>query len=227
MNRKLLFFGLPVAVLTLMTILIAVTGADMKVSAVFHQPNGWPIGDEQPWRFFYRYGYYPAYILAGASLGLLIATFIKPAWAGFRKYAAFMVLLLLLGPGLLVNTVFKDHWGRPRPREITQSGGTKQFHHPWERGEAGNGRAFPSGHGASAFYLAMPFFALHRRKPRVAAWIYAGGMLYGVMMGIARIAQGGHFVSDILWAWGVVHLTAVTLYFLMGLHREEPPSVTP
>ena len=23
-----------------------------------------------------------------------------------------------LGPGLVVNVLFKDHWGRPRPREV-------------------------------------------------------------------------------------------------------------
>jgi len=43
---------------------------------------------------------------------------------------------------------------------------------------------------------------------------------------MARVAQGGHFVSDVLWAWGIVHLTAVSLYYLMGLDREQaPPSM--
>jgi membrane-associated PAP2 superfamily phosphatase len=51
--------------------------------------------------------------------------------------------------------------------------------------------------------------------------VFAGGILYGILMGVARISQGGHFASDILWAWGVVHLTAVALYYLMGLDREE------
>jgi len=132
-----------------------------------------------------------------------------------------MVILLALGPGLLVNTVFKDQWGRPRPREAAQFGGSKTFHQPWERGGAKQGRSFPSGHGASAFYLAMPFFALRRRYPRIAVRIFTAGMCYGLFMGVARITQGGHFISDILWAWGMVHLTAVALYYLMGLDREE------
>lgn len=225
MNRKLLDFGLPVALLLFLTALIAVSGLDLAASAYFHRPDGWPVGEAQPWRFFYRYGYYPSYMLGGAALALFTASYIKPALANGRRSSAYLIILLLLGPGLLVNSAFKDHWGRPRPREIVQFGGKLEFHQPWERGEAGKGKAFPSGHGASAFYLAMPFFALRLRRPRLAAGIFAGGMAYGVLMGIARVAQGGHFASDILWSWGVVHLTAVTLYYLMGLDREESPSV--
>jgi len=225
MNRKLLDFGLPLLLLLLGTLIIALTGTDLALSTWFHRAEGWPVGNEFPWHQFYRWGYYPADIIGLAALGLLLASFLKPSLLRFRRQAAFMVVLLLLGPGLLVNTVFKDHWGRPRPRQIVQFGGTMQFHHPWERGEAGKGKAFPSGHGGSAFYLAMPFFILRRQRPRIAARVYAAGMLYGVLMGVARISQGGHFASDILWAWGVVHLTAVALYYLMRLDREETSPV--
>jgi lipid A 4'-phosphatase len=230
MNRKLLDSGLPLVVLLAATALLALTGADLNISTLFFRANGWPIGDSPPWRQFYLYGYYPAYILGTAALSLYLASFAKPNLIHFRKGAAFMVILLALGPGLMVNSVFKDHWGRQRPRDITQFGGTKLFHQPWERGGAGNGKSFPSGHGAAAFYLAMPYFALRRRKPRLAKQIFSAGMIYGVLMGVARIAQGGHYASDILWAWGVVHLTAVTLYYLLGLDQEDlntqavPPS---
>ena len=221
MNRKLLDFGLPLLVLLLGTMFVAATGADLALSTWFHRPEGWPVGDQFPWHQFYRWGFYPADIIGLAALGLLLASLFKPALIPFRRRAAFLVLLLLLGPGLLVNVVFKDHWGRPRPREVVQLGGSMQFHQPWERGVAGKGKSFPSGHASSAFYLAMPFFVLRRRRPRIAMRVYVGGMLYGGLMGIARIAQGGHFASDVLWAWGMVHLTAVTLYYLLRLDREE------
>lgn len=223
LNSKLIDFGVPSAVLVAATALIAATGADLKVSALFYIDGAWPVGDTQPWHFLYLYGFYPAYILGTTALALFAAGFAKPRLAPFRKGAAFMVLLLMLGPGLLVNTAFKDHWGRERPRDITQFGGTKTFHHPWEKGVAGKGKSFPSGHVASAFYLAMPFFALRRRLPRTAGRIFTFGMIYGLMMGVARIAQGGHFVSDVLWACGGVHLTAVVLYYLMGLDWEPAP----
>jgi len=223
LNRKIIDFGVPIGVLAAATVLIAVTGADLKISTFFHINGAWPVGDAQPWHFLYLYGYYPSYLLGAAALALWAAGYFRPGLASYRKGAAFMAVLLMLGPGLLVNAAFKDHWGRERPRDITQFGGTKTFHQPWGKGVAGTGKSFPSGHAASAFYLAMPFFALRRRSPRTALRIFILGMLYGVVMGVARVAQGGHFVSDVLWAWGMVHLTAVALYYLMGLDRERAP----
>lgn len=220
MGRKLLDFGLPLVILLAATAIIAITGADLKVSAFFYRSPGWPIGDQAPWHQLYRFGFYPAYLLGTAALALFVAGFFRQPLARFRKGAAFMVLLLALGPGLMVNSVLKDHWGRPRPREITQFGGTGAFHQPWQRSGTDNGKSFPSGHGSSAFYLAMPYFVLRRRHPRLALYAFGSGVFYGVLMGLARIAQGGHFVSDILWAWGVVHLTASVLYYLLGLDRE-------
>jgi hypothetical protein len=41
-----------------------------------------------------------------------------------RMYGLFILLSVILGPGLLVNLVFKDHWGRPRPRQVVALGGT-------------------------------------------------------------------------------------------------------
>jgi lipid A 4'-phosphatase len=228
MNRKIVVdFGLPLALLLLTTAIVAVTGADLGVSAWVYHLGGWPVGKQLPWHQLYRWGCYPAFIIGVASLGLLLTACFKPALARFRRKAVFMLLLLLLGPGILVNVFLKDHWGRPRPRQVVQFGGTMQFHQPWMPGEAGRGKSFPSGHAASAFYLAMTAFVLRRRWPRSATLVFAGGMFYGMLMGVARISQGGHFVTDILWAWGVVHLTAVTLYYLMKLDRDPPGRPVP
>lgn len=221
MNRKWLDFAWPILLLLVATGLIASYGLDLRVSSQFNIGGKWPVGELQPWWALRVYGYYPCDFLGVSALLVLIAGCFKASLAVYRRPAAFMVLLLLLGPGLLVNTVFKDHWGRPRPREIVRFGGKQQFQQPWQPGVAGMGRSFPSGHAGSAFYLAMPFFVWRRRNPQTALRIYLAGICYGVLMGVARISQGGHYVSDILWAWGMVHLTAVSLYYLVGLHREE------
>ena len=47
-----------------------------------------------------------------------------------------------------------------------------------------------------------------------------GGLFFGVLMSIARITQGGHFLSDNLWSWGMIHLTAMVLCYCTGLDRE-------
>jgi lipid A 4'-phosphatase len=224
MNNKILDFALPVVILVLATIVIAMTGADLLISSSFLIEGKWPIGDQQPWRFLYLLDRGPSIMLAGTGLAAALIGCIYKQRRSWIRPGLFLVILLALGPGLLVNTVFKEYWGRPRPREVTQFGGTKEFLHPWQKGIAHKGRSFPSGHSSAAFYLTAPFFIYRSRNPKAARlWLF-GGLSFGLMMSIARISQGGHFLSDNLWAWGMVHLLAVTLYYLMALYREDNPA---
>ena len=222
MKREMLIELVAVmAFLVLATTVIALSGADLALSAHFCIGGKWPVGDLQPWHALYLLDRIPAITLALVGLtGGLYSLFRRDHYH-WRRQGLFLVVLLVLGPGLLVNSVFKEHWGRPRPREIVQFGGKKQFLQPWQKGEDGKGRSFPSGHASAAFYMTAPFFIYRRSNKRLARiWLY-GGLTFGIFMTIARITQGGHFLSDNLWAWGVVHLTAVLLYYGMGLDREE------
>jgi membrane-associated PAP2 superfamily phosphatase len=212
---------LVLAFLLVATVIIAATGADLAVSSHFYQSGGWPIGEQFPWKLLYRLDRYPA--LALAIFGLCAACYgsYNQEWRSWRRQGFFLVLLLALGPGLLVNAVFKDHWGRPRPREVVHFSGTRQFLQPWQPGINGQGRSFPCGHGSAAFYLAAPFFIYRRRKPAIAWRWLAGGTIFGLLMSYARIAQGGHFLSDVLWSWGMVYLTALVLTHLLLSHQSN------
>jgi membrane-associated PAP2 superfamily phosphatase len=168
----------------------------------------------------YRLDRIPAIALALIGLMACIISLIRVEASHWKRSGIFLVLLLALGPGLLVNALFKDHWGRPRPREVQQFGGNKQFLHPWQKGRDGNGRSFPSGHAAAAFYMAAPYFIYRRANRRFAHVWLIGGIAFGLLMSAARITQGAHFLSDNLWAWGMVQLTAVCLYYLLGLDQE-------
>lgn len=224
MTEKMRDFALPAAFLVLATILIAATGADLKLSALFCIDDKWPVGELQPWRLLYLLGRGPAIALGTAGLAAALIGSIYRRRRGWIRPGLFLAILLALGPGLLVNSVFKEYWGRPRPREVVQFGGKKDFLQPWQPGIAHNGRSFPSGHSSGAFYLTAPFFVYRRRNKSAARLWLIGGVGFGLMMSVARITQGGHFLSDNLWAWGTVHLTAVALYYLLRLHRDEAPS---
>jgi membrane-associated PAP2 superfamily phosphatase len=43
------------------------------------------------------------------------------------RAALLLIVTLALGPGVLANKVFKGHWGRMRPVDVTQFGGTDRF----------------------------------------------------------------------------------------------------
>ena len=208
------------AFLVVATAVIAWSGADLSISATFSMDGKWPTGYLPVWQAFYRMDRVPAITLGMFGLVAFLFSFPRPDLRQWRLPGAFLVVLLVLGPGLLVNSLLKDHWGRPRPREIAQFGGQKQFLHPWQKGEDGKGRSFPSGHSSAAFYMTAPYFIYRRSNKRRALIWLSGGMVFGVFMSIARITQGAHFLSDTLWAWGVVHLTAVVLYYRMGLDLQ-------
>jgi membrane-associated PAP2 superfamily phosphatase len=224
MNTKVRDFALAVALLVLATIVIAATGGDLKLSALFCIDGKWPIGDQQPWHVLYLLDRGPSIALGACGLIAAIIGSIYRQRRAWIRPGLFLVILLALGPGLIVNTIFKEYWGRPRPREIVQFGGTKEFLQPWQKGTAHKGRSFPSGHASAAFYMTAPFFVYRRKNHRAANLWLMGGLSFGVLMSIARIAQGGHFLSDNLWAWGIVHLTAVALYYLLRLDHNETSS---
>jgi membrane-associated PAP2 superfamily phosphatase len=160
-------------------------------------------------------------VIAVAALAVLLASFFTAKLAQWRRKAAFIILFIALGPGLTVNIVLKEQVGRARPREIVEFGGSHQFTQFWQLGEAGTNSSFPSGHAAIAFAVMAPWFVLRDEELKTAAGFLAAGLVFGVLVGIARILQGGHFASDVLWAGGLLYLLGGLLAMLMSLSKER------
>jgi membrane-associated PAP2 superfamily phosphatase len=219
---------IPLVVLVAATVPFWTSDLDVRVARRFYVPDaGWPFGAEPLWRFLKHYGVVPAWVLATAALAAWIASFAKPRLKRVRRGAMFLVFVMVLGPGVLVNDVFKEQWGRPRPRDLVEFGGTREYVAPLVKSPPEHGGSFASGHAATGFYLLAPYFLLRRRHPARAALVFAGGIGYGGLMGYARVAQGAHFASDVLWALGTVYFTALAMCYLLRLHREaasEPGS---
>lgn len=129
-----------------------------------------------------------------------------------RRVALYLLLALALGPGLVVNLVFKDYWGRARPSTIHQFGGADCYTPPFAlSGQCDHNCSFPSGHAALAFWLvAFALLAPARWRPVAVA----GTVAFGAMVGLSRIAQGGHFLSD------VVASGAITIAIILWLYRH-------
>jgi len=110
----------------------------------------------------------------------------------------FLVATLTLGPGLLVNVGLKDHWGRPRPIDVTQFGGDEHFVPWWDpRGECPNNCSFVSGDVAGAFWTIAPAALA---PPQWRALAYGAALTLGTAMAAFRVMAGGHFLSDVVFA---------------------------
>jgi membrane-associated PAP2 superfamily phosphatase len=135
----------------------------------------------------------------------------------------YLALVMIVGPGLIVNTTFKEHWGRPRPLDLPQFGGSYAFLPVWDKGDPDRGQSFPSGHASTGFYFFALYFALRDRSRQARFWLIFA-LAYGSLMGLARMIQGKHFASDVLWSAGFVWLASVSLYYTIALGRRRPPA---
>lgn len=218
--------GIPLALLFGLTVIFWITDLDLAIQRRFFVPGeGWVAKDAGLWQFLYDYGPLPAILLSVAALGVLIGSFRFRSVKPYRKVALFFVLLILIGPGLVVNSIFKEHWGRPRPRDVVDFRGSKEFHYVWEKGVDGEGHSFPSGHASMGFFLLSPFFIFRRTSKKWAIGFLAVGMSCGLLIGLGRMVQGGHFASDVIWAGGFVYLCGLGLFYLLRPDRHLPLSI--
>jgi membrane-associated PAP2 superfamily phosphatase len=215
-KRDLLVFALLFGVLTLPFLFFDLDIALQK--PYYTTTKGWFMGDWPFWHFIYKYGIFLGYLLAFAALVVVSLSYWKKALVVWRKAALFMLLIVIVGPGILVNGTFKDHWGRPRPREIVQFDGVEQYHKVWVKGDTG-GKSFPCGHASMGFFMAIPFLFLRKRYRSWAWTFFIFGTLYGLLIGYARMIAGGHFASDVLWAAGMVWLPAILFYHLLKINE--------
>lgn len=217
-NKKYIVLLSEVLILIVITLVISYFNLDIKIQRLFYRADSasvWFQKENPFWRFGYHYGTLPAILLTFAALIGLILSWIKPKIKSYQRYFVFIILTLIIGPGLLVNAIFKDHWGRPRPRQIQQFGGRWEFKAVWQPGTPGKGKSFPCGHCSMGFFFITLYYAFKRKHKVLACSIIAFSIALGMFIGFARISQGGHFLSDVLWSWGLTLLTATFLYYFL------------
>jgi lipid A 4'-phosphatase len=142
-----------------------------------------------------------------ARLVLPLPVFPIPA-----RSVVFLALTLALGPGLLVNGVLKEHWARPRPGAVVEFGGTLPFVPWWDpRGGCDQNCSFVSGETSGATWSVAPAL-LVPGAARLVALCAAG--IFTVAIATLRIAFGGHFASDVIFA---VLLTLAVIWAIYSL----------
>ena len=205
---------LPMLVVMLATAWFRSTDADLAVCRQFysHHGNEWPLGQHPLSQALYHYGPWPALAIGIGGLGIaILGLFLKQ----LQKYISgglFLAGVLALGPGLIIFAVSKPAWNRPRPCLVREFGGRYDFVPVGDWGERQDSKSFPSGHAAMGFYLITPAFLLYRRRRRWAIGFLVLGLAYGMLIGGVRIAQGGHFPSDVLWSAAIIYFSAVFLH---------------
>ncbi|MGD0147104.1 MAG: phosphatase PAP2 family protein [Xanthobacteraceae bacterium] len=127
--------------------------------------------------------------------------------------ALFLIGTLAIGPGLITNTLLKDHWGRARPIDVTEFGGASRFTAWWDpRGDCPNNCSFIAGEPAGAFWTLAPAALA---PPQWRALAYGAALAFGSAVGLLRIAGGGHFFTDVVFAGVFMYLLIWAAYLLI------------
>ncbi len=156
-------------------------------------------------------------VLTGAAFfGLWFLGIIRRKWVwGINT----KIMLFVFGSQVLcvgiINSFFKLIWGRARPYEVVEFGGNLQFSPPLVISNQCNWDcSFISGHTVISFWvlsLALLVSCCYRRAAVAAA------LIFGCLMGLMRIAQGFHFVSDVVFG------AVITVSVILWLHYKLFP----
>lgn len=135
-----------------------------------------------------------------------------------------ILVSLAVGPGIIVNSVLKENFGRARPKQIVEFGAKKNFSKVYVYSDqCKKNCSFSSGHAAAAFGFTSIALLV---SPQYQLLAYFLGLFYGCLVGAGRIIQGGHFISDILASGWIVLLTnAIFIYlyqtYLKFLYKNQ------
>lgn len=204
-------------------LLVAFPGVDLYISGLFYRTHGF--GHDVGWLGLVRFGL--MYFLYG-SLGAVVTIYainrvLKRNLLDIDgRKIAYLLLVLVVGCGLIVNLAFKEGFGRARPRDVAEFGGSKKFTPAFVvAGQCKTNCSFSSGEVAGAFFSIALVMALGRRRALFPAALAVGGL-----MSLARISSGAHFFSDAVVSFFVMWIVADVLYYYIVLTRARRKEVS-
>ena len=117
------------------------------------------------------------------------------------KEIFFVWTALFINLILIINLLLKTFWGRVRPGDILELGGKDNFS-PWYQISDAciSNCSFVSGDAAVGFSLIVLYLVVDNIK-----YVYLS-IIFGFILGLIRIAEGGHFLSDVVFSAIIVFL---------------------
>jgi membrane-associated PAP2 superfamily phosphatase len=160
--------------------------------------------------------------IALASLVLSAASYKLSKLKAHRKS------LLWVFVGMVVATaavsILKHYSQHGCPWDLAMYGGDLPLFELFATQPAGveAGHCLPAGHPSGGFALMAFYFAFMHSKPRFANNMLWLGLVMGLLMGMAQVMRGAHFLSHVLWSGWVVWVVLLILYWIWPPHKALP-----
>jgi len=204
---------------------LAFPTVDLWASGLFfYGESGFAAQDVDFLRDVRHLGPFLVRVIAISCVGILLLKFLVPGRSPILplRMPLFLLTTLILGPGVLVNLILKDNWGRPRPRYVEEFNGDLPFQPVWKITDyCDKNCSFTSGEASAAMWLVAPVFLLPATW-RAAALAFVLPLC--VILSVNRVAFGGHFLSDTLLSWGLTLMVLLVAY--RALYVKQPPLVS-
>jgi lipid A 4'-phosphatase len=201
---------------------LIVPGLDPAITRIFYDGGHHFAGDSSPLFQTARAVFNVSFFLTCVATvaGLVIAGRTGGSWLGFGvRHWLYLALCLIVGPLIVANLGLKDHYGRARPRNVVEFGGVKAFTPAYQPADqCSRNCSFVSGEASSVYIIFFAGVFLLRRHARKMMLL---GIVFGSLAGLTRIAQGGHFLSDVVFAGIFMALTAAGLRLLFDAMQAD------
>lgn len=199
---------------------------DIAFSHLFYtNGTGFLINDKNLFgNVIYRGVHYATAVLIAFYVIYLVIAYVKKkeTFLGIsRKTILYMAIVLALGPGLVVNFVLKEHIGRARPANVEYFESEKAIHTPafTFSNQCKSNCSFVSGHASFGYYWVVLGFIAATATARCKG--IAFGVFMGVGIGLVRIMQGRHFLSDVIFAFFFVYAVAAIVHYFMYVRTKK------
>lgn len=214
-------------VLPAVAVLLALetTALDFTVSAWFFDP----VAGVFPLRYSpaleivgHQWAKHAVVVTGCFILVLCLLSCVLPELKPHRRLLLFLSLAVTLAP--LAVAVLKAASARHCPWNLQEFGGVAPHLPLFASPQRGSppGHCFPGGHASAGYCLLAFYFAGHalgnRRLAAAGLW---GGLTAGTAFGMARVAQGAHFLSHNLWSALVCWMVMVGIYVLVIGARQD------
>lgn len=204
------------AVLVLSAFFLAFPALDLMTSELFYRAeSGFPLSQVPALKALRKSADLSLLILLTGLLGRLFWLVGRRGLGalGDARRSVYLLAALAVGPGLVVNGVLKNWWGRPRPVMVDIFGGEAPYQPVWRVTDwCQSNCSFVSGEASSATWLVAAIVLVPAPlRPLLAPVV----VVYALLLSLNRLAFGGHFLSDVVLSWTITGLVFAVLYRLM------------
>lgn len=180
--------------------------------------------------WMYEYGEISGYLLAAAAAVSWAASHLFRRCHHWRQGALVVGLTIVLGAGITVNALCKGYLGRPRPKQLIEFGQGMIYRPFWKPNIAPSRlpqKSFPSGHVAmGCSYLTLIVLGQRYRSRPLLILGWALTLFWGPSLMLARVAQGAHFLTDVLISPCLMWWTALIIDAKIHVPSlAQPPAV--